>query len=127
MADDGAAAVAGLRLHLAFRLEPIATGGEAAALPADDADGGAQIALVAIPSGLDRLRPIPSRGGREVSYLLAEDSIVLHAGQLFPATGLPNMRCSGSPATPTWRWTRPPTRTSSKRWPRSWWSGAAAK
>ena len=85
MADDGAAAVAGLRLHIAFRLEPVASGWEAAAaLPADDADGGAQIALVAIPSGLDRLRPIPSRGRREASYLLAEDSIVLHAEQLFP-------------------------------------------
>ena len=83
MADDGAAAVAGLRLHLAFRLQPIAGGG-AEALPADDAQGGAPIALVAIPGGLDRLRPIPSRGRREVSYLLAEDSIVLHAEQLFP-------------------------------------------
>ena len=85
LTEDGAAAVAGLRLHLAFRLQPLAAAGEAvAALAADEVDGGAQFALVAIPSGLDRLRPIPSRGRREVSYLLAEDSIVLHAGQLFP-------------------------------------------
>ena len=83
MAADGAAAVASLRLHLAFRLQPVAAGGEATAVAAEDA-GGAQLALVAIPSALDRLRPIPSRGRREASFLLAEDSIVVHAEQLFP-------------------------------------------
>ena len=85
MAGAGPLAVAGLRLHVAFRLEPIAAGAEAAApLPADEVVAGAQFALVAIPSALDRLRPIPSRRQREVSFLLAEDSIVLHAEQLFP-------------------------------------------
>ena len=85
MAGGGAAAAASLRLHIAFRLEPVATGEQAAApLPADEVGAGVQIALVAIPSGLDRLRPIPSLRRREDSFLLAEDSIVLHARQLFP-------------------------------------------
>ena len=84
-AGDGALAVASLRLHLAFRLQPVATGAAAATLTAaGDGGGDAQIALAVIPGGLDRLRPIPSRGRHEDSFLLAEDSIVLHAEQLFP-------------------------------------------
>jgi polyphosphate kinase len=92
--DDGPLAVANLRLHLAFRLQPAAADGvpgqtekTAAPLTADGggrSGGGEAIALVAIPSGLERLRPIPSRSRNEASFLLAEDSIVLHAEQLFP-------------------------------------------
>ena len=74
MAGSGAAVAASLRLHLAFRLEPEA-----------DSDAGAEpiVALVAIPSGLDRLRPLPAGRGQE-AFLLSEESIVLHADQLFP-------------------------------------------
>ena len=71
----GAAAVAGLRLHLAFRLEP-----EKVAAAEED---GPPVALVAVPSGLDRLRPLPGARGEEC-FLLVEESIVLHAGQMFP-------------------------------------------
>ena len=91
----GAAAVAGLRLHLAFRLEQEAAAGAdpangpAPALPPGTetpaAGKGAEplVALVAVPSGLDRLRPVPGARGEEC-FLLLEESIVLHAGQMFP-------------------------------------------
>ena len=84
LAGDAPLAVANLRLHLAFRLEPDTSGDGPPPLSADDDGSGAPIALVAMPSALDRLRPIPAKGRRAESYLLAEDSIVLHAGQLFP-------------------------------------------
>ena len=85
MAGAGASTVASLRLHLAFRLEPVAAGeGTEAALSTREVDGDAHVALVAIPGGLDRLRPIPSRRRHEESFLLAEDSIILHAEELFP-------------------------------------------
>ena len=91
----GAAAVAGLRLHLAFRLEQEAAAGADAAngpapalppgteTPAAGKGGEPLVALVAVPSGLDRLRPVPGARGEEC-FLLLEESIVLHAGQMFP-------------------------------------------
>ena len=85
-----AAAVASLRLHLAVRLEQeTAAGADAAGAPASSKSSKSPkedeppVALVAIPSGLDRLRPIPGARGEEC-FLLIEESIVLHAGQLFP-------------------------------------------
>ena len=87
---DGPPAVASLRLHLAFRLQPVAAdgppgkAGETAAALAAGGGGTGAIALVAVPGGLERLRPIPSPARNEESFLLAEDSIVLHAEQLFP-------------------------------------------
>jgi len=74
----GAAAVAGLRLHLAFRLQPD-PGGD----PPSGEEDEAPVALVAVPSGLGRLRPLPGARGEEC-FLLTEESIVLHAGQMFP-------------------------------------------
>lgn len=84
MADGAAPAVASLRLHLAFRLQPHAPGLGPDA-PAPGAGGGAEppLALVAVPSGLDRLRPLPGAPGEEC-FLLVEESIALHAEQLFP-------------------------------------------
>ena len=86
MDSEGELAAASLRLHLAFRLQRVvAAEPDPGAAPAVAAtDGAEQIAVVAIPGGLDRLRPIPSRRRREQSFLLAEDSIILHAEQLFP-------------------------------------------
>jgi polyphosphate kinase len=88
----GGAAVASLRLHLAFRLEQDAAAGAVVTgnpapppHPGAPATGNADeplVALVAIPSGLDRLRPLPGARGEEC-FLLIEESIVLHAGQLF--------------------------------------------
>ena len=79
---DGAAAVAGLRLHLAFRLErETAAAADLAGAPHEEDEP--LVALVAVPSGLDRLRPIPGARGEEC-FLLIEESIVLHGGQLFP-------------------------------------------
>lgn len=98
MTDGAAPALASLRLHLAFRLEQCAaaeagagsgaapTAGAGLAAPDAPASGtGAEppLALVAVPSGLDRLRPIPGARDEEC-FLLLEESIVLHAGQLFP-------------------------------------------
>ena len=88
MERGAAAALASLRLHLAFRLLPDAAAATdaAAGREAPAAAGGAaepQVALVAVPGGLDRLRPIPGHPGEEC-FLLLEESIVLHAGQLFP-------------------------------------------
>ena len=76
MTDGAAPALASLRLHLAFRLEQRA---------APEIGNGTDppLALVAVPSGLDRLRPLPGAPGEEC-FLLLEESIVLHAGQLFP-------------------------------------------
>jgi polyphosphate kinase len=91
----GAATVAGLRLHIAFRLEQeAATDADVANSPAPASQLGTHapatgkggeplVALVAVPSGLDRLRPIPGARGQEC-FLLIEESIVLHAGQMFP-------------------------------------------
>ena len=96
----GAAAVASLRLHLAFRLQPRAPAGAAASdspapaphpgsagpaigQPASGREQEPLVSLVAVPSGLDRLRPIPGGRGEEC-FLLLEESIVLHASQLFP-------------------------------------------
>ena len=80
----GAAAVAGLRLHLAFRLdrEPAAAQ-DLAGAPVPHQEDEPPVALVAVPSGLDRLRPIPGARGEEC-FLLLEESIVLHGEQLFP-------------------------------------------
>ena len=81
---DRAAAVAGLRLHLAFRLErEPATAADLAGAPAPQEEDEPQVALVAVPSGLERLRPIPGARGEEC-FLLIEESIVLHGDQLFP-------------------------------------------
>lgn len=76
MTHGAAPALASLRLHLAFRLEQRA---------APEIGNGTDppLALVAVPSGLDRLRPLPGAPGEEC-FLLLEESIVLHAGQLFP-------------------------------------------
>lgn len=76
MTHGAAPAMASLRLHLAFRLEQRA---------APEIGNGTDppLALVAVPSGLDRLRPLPGAPGEEC-FLLLEESIVLHAGQLFP-------------------------------------------
>ena len=87
----GAAAVAGLRLHLAFRLErepsagvdPASAGADLAGAPLPHEEDEPPVALVAVPSGLDRLRPLPGARGEEC-FLLIEESIVLHAGQMFP-------------------------------------------
>ena len=80
----GAAAVAGLRLHLAVRLEQeTAAGADVAGDPASPKEDEPPVALVAIPSGIDRLRPLPGARGEEC-FLLIEESIVLHAGQMFP-------------------------------------------
>ena len=80
----GAAAVAGLRLHLAFRLEPeTAAGADLAGAPLPREEDEPPVALVAVPSGLARLRPIPGARSEEC-FLLIEESIVLHAGQMFP-------------------------------------------
>ena len=87
----GAAAVAGLRLHLAFRLERepsagvdrAAAGADLAGAPLPREEDEPPVALVAVPSGLDRLRPLPGARGEEC-FLLIEESIVLHAGQMFP-------------------------------------------
>ena len=122
----GAAAVAGLRLHLAFRLErETASATELAGAPVPHEEDEPPVALVAVPSGLDRLRPLPGARGEEC-FLLIEESIVLHGAELFPGTGWATMRCFGLPAMPTWRLTRRPTRTSSRRWRRSWSSAAPA-
>ena len=86
----GAAAVASLRLHLAVRLEQeTAAGADAAGAPASPKspkspkEDEPPVALVAIPSGLDRLRPIPELAARS-AFCSSRSSIVLHAGQLFP-------------------------------------------
>ena len=79
-----AAAVASMRLHLAFRLQPDAgAAADAASAPAGGGPAEPLVALVAVPGGLDRLRPIPGRPGEEC-FVLLEEAIVLHAGQLFP-------------------------------------------
>ena len=85
--------MASLRLHLAFRLEQDAAAGAVVTgnpapppHPGAPATGNADeplVALVAVPSGLDRLRPLPGARGEEC-FLLIEESIVLHAGQMFP-------------------------------------------
>ena len=81
---NGAAAVAGLRLHLAFRLErEKAAAADLAGAPVPHEEDQPPVALVAVPSGLDRLRPIPGARGEEC-FLLLEESIVLHGDQLFP-------------------------------------------
>ena len=83
----GVAAVAGLRLHLAFRLErePAAATDLAGAPvpPVSPEEDEPPVAQVAVPSGLERLRPIPGARGEEC-FLLLEESIVLHGGELFP-------------------------------------------
>ena len=86
MTDGAAPALASLRLHLAFRLEQCAAaeaGAGSGAAPTAGTGTEPPLALVAVPSGLDRLRPIPGARDEEC-FLLLEESIVLHAGQLFP-------------------------------------------
>ena len=86
-ADTIAAAVANLRLHLAFRLEPRdqrePRAPAAAAAAGGDLAGGPLVALVTVPAGLERLRPLPGPAAPE-GFLLLEESIVLHAEHLFP-------------------------------------------
>ncbi len=82
--DSIATAVANLRLHLAFRLQPEAPD----TLAADGLHGAPGpdeplVALVTVPLGLDRLRPLPG-AGTPAGFLLLEDTIVLHAAHLFP-------------------------------------------
>ncbi len=80
----GAAAVAGLRLHLAFRLQrETVAAADLAGAAAPHGEDEPLVALVAVPSGLDRLRRVPGAHGEEC-FLLIEESIVLHGGQLFP-------------------------------------------
>lgn len=84
MTHGAAPALASLRLHLAFRLERrAAADGPNLAAPAAGDGEDPPLALVAVPGGLDRLRPLPGAPGEEC-FLLLEESIVLHAGQLFP-------------------------------------------
>ena len=65
--------LANLRLHVAFLLRPVRSEAESSPL----------LAVVQIPKSLDRIRPIPGRGGR-VMLAFVEDVVVRFGGELFP-------------------------------------------
>jgi polyphosphate kinase len=72
--------IANLRLHAAFTVEPQ----EGAELVSNDDDPtGEFLAIVQIPTSLDRIIFLPDDAGR-VSFALLEDVIIQHAAALFP-------------------------------------------